>query len=170
MVASTAWYQRASVGATAMSEPASDSIRPLNILIVEDEALIAMDLELMLCDLGHSVVGIASTSAEALALAEETKPDLAMIDINFADGFTGISIAESIAEKGITQAVFTSANISRVPRSCNVAVGAIGKPYSHSGIRAALAYLNRGLIAPPPGMEPPSCLHLSDAFRERWAA
>ena len=52
----------------------------MRILLVEDEPLIAMDLESILGGLGHQVVGVAETRDEALRLAGESRPDAALID------------------------------------------------------------------------------------------
>ena len=52
------------------------SVRPLRVLVVEDEVLVAAELAWLVEDLGHEVVGEAATSGEALRLAAETSPDL----------------------------------------------------------------------------------------------
>ena len=56
----------------------------LRILIVEDEMLVAMNIEDMLLDLGHEVAGLASRLAPALALAAEAEVDAAVLDVNLA--------------------------------------------------------------------------------------
>jgi CheY-like chemotaxis protein len=66
----------------------------LRILIVEDEILIALELESLLQDLGHDVVGMAASSGEALSLGQELKPDLAFVDIHLADGSTWRAISQ----------------------------------------------------------------------------
>ena len=62
----------------------------MRVLIVEDEALIAMALADSLEDAGHEVVGPAATMAEALALCEGAPPELAVLDINLRDGSNGV--------------------------------------------------------------------------------
>jgi CheY-like chemotaxis protein len=74
--------------------------RRLRILIVEDEMLLAMNIEDMLLDLGHEVVGIASRLEPALALAREADFDVAMLDVNLA-GDRSFPVAEALAERGI---------------------------------------------------------------------
>lgn len=145
------------------------SYRPLRILIVEDEALISMDLEIVLEELGHTIVGIAATSKDALAMAEAYHPDLAFVDIQLLDGPTGIDVAGVLSAKGATKVVFTSGNTSRIPPDYAGAVGSIGKPYSERGVRAALGYLSKGLLDPPPQCAAPSSLTLSPDFSARWA-
>jgi CheY-like chemotaxis protein len=74
--------------------------RRLRILIVEDEMLVAMNIEDMLLDLGHEVVGIASRLEPALALAHDGAFDVAMLDVNLA-GERSFPVADVLAERGI---------------------------------------------------------------------
>jgi AmiR/NasT family two-component response regulator len=143
-------------------------MRPLRVLIIEDEALIAMDLEQVLLELGHTVVGIATTKAEAIGMALSEKPELALVDIHLDDGPTGIEAATLIASMGV-RIVFTSANMARVPENYRDSLGAIGKPYSENGMRAALYYIAKGMRDPPPDFPTPPSLRLSDQYRLLWA-
>lgn len=70
----------------------------LKILIVEDELVIAEDLREILEELGYEVCGIAMSSREALALIDETSPDLALLDIQIKGGKDGIQLAAEINE------------------------------------------------------------------------
>ncbi|MEO7826059.1 MAG: response regulator [Allosphingosinicella sp.] len=72
----------------------------LRILVVEDEMLVAMNIEDMLLELGHEVAGLASRLAPALALASESKFDVAMLDVNLA-GEASFPVADLLAERGI---------------------------------------------------------------------
>jgi CheY-like chemotaxis protein len=74
--------------------------RRLRILIVEDEMLVAMNIEDMLLDLGHEVAGIASRLEPALALAREGEFDLAMLDVNLA-GEPSFPVADILVDRGI---------------------------------------------------------------------
>jgi CheY-like chemotaxis protein len=74
--------------------------RRLRILIVEDEMLVAMNIEDMLLDLGHEVAGLAGRLEAALALAEEGGFDLAMLDVNLA-GAQSFPVADLLEERGI---------------------------------------------------------------------
>ena len=74
--------------------------RRLRILLVEDEMLVAMNIEDMLLDLGHEVAGIASRLAPALALARETELDAALLDVNLA-GEQSFPVADLLEERGI---------------------------------------------------------------------
>lgn len=70
------------------------------ILIVEDEMLVAMNIEDMLLELGHEMAGLASRLEPALALAREGAFDLAMLDVNLA-GQQSFPVADVLAERGI---------------------------------------------------------------------
>ncbi len=61
-----------------------------DVLIIEDETFIAMDLESLVKNLGHRVIGVARTHADAIALAKTKKPGLILADIQLADGSSGI--------------------------------------------------------------------------------
>jgi two-component system, response regulator PdtaR len=69
----------------------------MRILIVEDEALIAMMLTDSLEGGGHEVMGPAGTAAEALALCEAALPDLALLDVDLRDGCNGVILARALS-------------------------------------------------------------------------
>ena len=73
------------------------STPPARILVAEDEAIIRLDLVEMLRDAGYDVVAQATNGVEAIALAKETKPDLAILDVKMPE-MDGITAAESIIE------------------------------------------------------------------------
>jgi two-component system, response regulator PdtaR len=128
----------------------------LRVLIVEDEVLIALELEGLLAEAGHVPVGIAATSAEAVRLGQDLKPDVALVDIHLADGPTGVEVARSLVALDATAVVFMTANGKRIPPDFAGADGAIGKPYSERSVKSALHYFadrrggRLGPAAPPP--------------------
>jgi len=73
------------------------STPPARILVAEDEAIIRLDLVEMLRVAGYDVVAQATNGVEAIALAKETKPDLAILDVKMPE-MDGITAAESIIE------------------------------------------------------------------------
>ncbi len=74
--------------------------RRLRVLIVEDEMLVAMNIEDMLLDLGHEVAGLAGRLDAALSLAGEADFDVAMLDVNLA-GETSFPVAALLTERSI---------------------------------------------------------------------
>lgn len=115
--------------------------KSLRILIVEDEILIALELESLLQDAGHEVVGVAISSSEALALGRELSPDLAFVDIHLTDGPTGVEVARELASRHGVIVLFMTANAKRIPEDFAGARGAISKPYTERGVREALTYV-----------------------------
>jgi signal transduction histidine kinase len=81
----------------------------VKILVVEDEAIVAKDIELSLRALGYEVLGIAVTGAAALQQAEEKKPDLVLMDIKLKGEIDGIATAERIRERFDLPVVFLTA-------------------------------------------------------------
>ena len=74
-------------------------MKPLRILVVEDDWLVALDLKHMLERRGREVVGTAADATEALAAALRTSPDLALVDVNFRDGPSGASISAAVVRE-----------------------------------------------------------------------
>ena len=79
------------------------------ILIVEDEAIVAMDLQGRVSALGYEVVGVAATGEEALEIAERSRPDLALMDIRLAGAMDGIAAAERARDRLGLPVVFLTA-------------------------------------------------------------
>ena len=80
-----------------------------DILIIEDEPLIAMDIEQMVEGLGHNVVGIARTHKEAVALYHKTQPRMILADIQLADGSSGIDAVNDILHAHPIPVIFITA-------------------------------------------------------------
>ncbi len=80
-----------------------------DIMIIEDEPLIALDIEQMVEDLGHRVVGIARTHAEALDLYKRTSPKMVLADIQLADGSSGIDAVNEILSTDSIPVIFITA-------------------------------------------------------------
>ena len=79
------------------------------VAIIEDEPMIAMDLETILSSLGHQVVGPARTHSEAVALAQAEQPGLVLADIRLADGSSGLEAVNEILENCATPVIFITA-------------------------------------------------------------
>lgn len=79
------------------------------IMIIEDEPLIAMDIEQMVESLGHEVVGIARTKDEALELYRKEKPRMVLADIQLADGSSGIDAVNEILQDDTVPVIFITA-------------------------------------------------------------
>ncbi len=80
-----------------------------DVLIIEDEPLIAMDIEEMVESLGHRVVGTARTHAEAVALFGKARPKMVLADIQLADGSSGIDAVNEILASTPVPVIFITA-------------------------------------------------------------
>lgn len=126
----------------------------VRVMIVEDEALLAMELESEIEAGGHEVVALAADRKEAIEVATSHRPDFAFVDIQLLDGPTGIDVGYFLASRGVPY-VFVSGNLKRIPGDFAGALGAIEKPYTSNGLRNALDYVEAvlsgqaGLTVPP---------------------
>lgn len=114
------------------------------ILIVEDEMVIARDLESSLEAMGHEVVGIANDASRALQLHEDEKPDLALVDIRLKGERDGISLAAYLKEDSPVHIVFLTsfADKATVERASAVnASGYLLKPFSDEALFSSLSVI-----------------------------
>ncbi|GLI95409.1 response regulator [Methylocystis echinoides] len=80
-----------------------------NVLIIEDEPIIAADLAYIVKELGLYVLGLAKTSAEAVALAKLAPVSLILSDIHLADGSSGLQAVEAILQEQDAAVIFITA-------------------------------------------------------------
>lgn len=124
------------------------------VLIVEDEPLIALDLENMIEDAGLTVAGIANNRERAFAVAPLA--DIALVDINLADGATGPEIGRVLAGRYGISVVFMTANPEMVADGVEGTFGVVNKPVARRLVEQALKYAigrrNGEISAVPTGM------------------
>lgn len=80
-----------------------------DVLIIEDETFIAMDLESLVKNLGHNVIGVARTHTDAITLAKSKKPGLILADIQLADGSSGLDAVNELLKTLEVPVVFITA-------------------------------------------------------------
>ena len=80
-----------------------------NVMIIEDEAIIALHIKSIVEDLGHDIAGIARTRSEAIAMAASTQPELILADISLADGSSGIDAVKDILALKDVPVIFITA-------------------------------------------------------------
>lgn len=71
------------------------------VLICEDDAVLAADLTMSVEEVGHRVLGVYANARDALKAAEDQVPDVAFIDLELADGYTGSGIAQALQAMGV---------------------------------------------------------------------
>ena len=80
-----------------------------DVLIIEDEALIAMDLEHLVEDLGHRVIGVARTHSKAVSIAKAHRPGLILADIHLADNSSGLDAVNELLRTFEVPVIFITA-------------------------------------------------------------
>jgi light-regulated signal transduction histidine kinase (bacteriophytochrome)/CheY-like chemotaxis protein len=139
--------ERKSAPAPAQAIPTA--VSALKILLVEDQLLIAMDVETALTDAGVKTMRTAATAAEALKMIAIDQPDAAILDVNLGSG-TSIPVAEELMKRGVPFIFATGyGDSAHIPRSL-AKVPVLRKPYDADTLIVALA-----AIAPPPAAHCP---------------
>lgn len=109
------------------------------VLIIEDEPLIAVDLEIIVSDLGHDVVGISRTHASAVTKANATKPTLILSDIKLADDSSGVDAVAEITRTREVPSIFITAYPERLLTGLRrEPVFLITKPFRAEMVRAVI--------------------------------
>ena len=133
-------------GANEVDDLVADALAEIDqqtrarVLIIEDEPIIAMDIESIVRDQGHEVTGVAVTRDEAVALAMEDRPGLVLADIQLADDSSGIDAVKDILAEFNVPVIFITAFPERLltgerPEPTFL----ITKPFQRSTVKAAIA-------------------------------
>lgn len=126
------------------------------ILIIEDEFLVALDMQVGLEDAGHEVVGVGDDWKSAKRLADRD-PSIAIVDINLCDGATGPSIGAWLGEELGCTVIFVTANPRQIDKPSPGALGVMIKPVDCRQIIDAVdfaiaARAGHPTPTPPPGL------------------
>jgi DNA-directed RNA polymerase specialized sigma24 family protein len=111
-----------------------------DVLIIEDEPIIALDIETMVEELGHTVTGVARTQREAIALVAKKRPGLVLADIQLADGSSGLDAVNEILSTIDVPVIFITAYPERLltgdrPEPAFL----ITKPFQPEAVKAAIS-------------------------------
>lgn len=111
-----------------------------DVLIIEDEPIIALDIETLVRELGHSVTGVARTHKEAVALVGQKRPGLVLADIQLADGSSGLEATAEILKTIDLPVIFITAYPERLltgdrPEPAFL----ITKPFQPEAVKAAIS-------------------------------
>ncbi len=123
------------------------------VLIVEDDLMIADLAEEILVGAGYAVCGIARTVAEAVALAHQHKPDLAVLDLRLADGGLGTEVAAQLLPLGRLGVLYATGNISQVMLTTADGHAYISKPYGAADLLRSLDIV-AGMVATGEALPP----------------
>ncbi len=125
------------VGEEDQTRPPGDGDKALRVLIVEDEALVAMLLEDMVVDFGCTVAGVANSVDQALTLIEAARVNFAILDVNLA-GKPSFPLAEELALRGTPFAFATGYGAAGLPEIWRDRP-TLQKPYSTADVERILA-------------------------------
>ncbi len=117
--------------------PANYSLR---VLIIEDDALVALDLEAIFTRLGHRVVQIAATENDAVSAARTHAPDLMTVDIRLREGTGTAAVSRILAERPVPHLYVTGSPVELLDRNAVL----VPKPFSR---RTLLAAVERALAS-----------------------
>lgn len=119
---------------------------PACVLIVEDQILIAWQLQELLEEAGYRVLAVASNPAEAIAAAGQERPDFALMDIRLDSGTSGIDAARELYDRWKVRSIYVSANLdprTRAEAAPYRPLGFIGKPFLPADVLAAVRAATR---------------------------
>ncbi|HEV7229076.1 response regulator [Brevundimonas sp.] len=125
------------------------------ILIIEDEALVAMELRFVLEDLGHEVVATVGDARSARAIAAQSEIDLALVDIHLSDGPTGVEVGRELGQDMGVTVLFMTANPGMVRDGVAGTVGVLTKPTDERAVQTAVDYALRRRQGQPTMYAPP---------------
>jgi CheY-like chemotaxis protein len=103
----------------------------MHVLIVEDEAIVAMHLAMLVVELGHEVCATVASAADAVARAVALRPDVVLMDIRLAGGSSGVDAARELHTRQALRCIFLSANLDESTRTALLPcdpIDFIGKP------------------------------------------
>lgn len=126
------------------------------IVIIEDEFLVALDMQVGLEDAGHEVIGVGDDWTSAMQLAE-LEPNVALVDINLCDGATGPSIGAWLGQEIGCTVIFVTANPRQIDIPIPGALGVMIKPVDSRQVIEAVDFAvaarhGRPTPTPPPGL------------------
>lgn len=109
----------------------------MNVLIVEDEAIIALMLQEILLSVGHQVIGIAANAERAKVIATEELPDVALLDIRLGKGGSGVEVARWLKQQGVPS-LFITGSPQDAEANRDAVLGYVPKPFGDYEVIAAL--------------------------------
>lgn len=134
---------------TAEVSRTKDVFRPLRVIIVEDEPIIALDLEMQIEDEGHIVVAKAVNMATCKrALSADSKPDVALMDMRLRGGDSGADVAKWLRNEFDIPCIFVSASLDVTTMeklSVLSPAGFVGKPILPFRLESILTAVMEGL-------------------------
>ncbi len=137
------------------------------VLVVEDGALLAMDLEAILTGAGHTVLGPVASAAEALELVKETIPDLALVDLGLSEGPVGAALARYLLWRFSIHSIFITGNTQGATAHQDAALGLLRKPFTRDDLLSSMALAQAMIAGSVPTVNVPGFRPFSNAGSDR---
>jgi DNA-binding response OmpR family regulator len=142
---------------------------PMRVLIVEDNALLAFMIEDALLEAGHQIFGPVGTPAEAIALAEQSQPELVIVDVNLENDASGVDVAHYLQMNLDIPSLFATGQVEIAWQNAGIAIGVLAKPFAPDAVVKAVAAISRLLSGQDASVLPPG-LDLFDHPRRGGSA
>jgi two-component system, response regulator PdtaR len=113
----------------------------MRVLIVEDDAIVAMHLAALVAQLGHVVCAVAASATAAVERAAALRPDVVLMDIRLAEGSSGIDAARELYACQALRCIFLSANLDEATKTALLPcdpIDFVGKPILPVRLQRAL--------------------------------
>jgi CheY-like chemotaxis protein len=126
---------------TPAAEQAVTSTKPVNILVVEDEGIVALHIKMTLTRMGHRVIATVDSGQDAIIVAFEQRPDLILMDIRLKGELDGIEAARTIQQRYAVPVIYLTGQLdeSTVKRAQTTnPIGYLAKPFIVSEIAALI--------------------------------
>jgi CheY-like chemotaxis protein len=120
----------------------------MRVLVLDDEWLLAALATTILNEAGHEVVGPASSAQEAMDLAVDQSPQLALLDIDLHGAGSGLDVAHFCSDLGIPAVFLSGSKVA--PEERDGAAGLLSKPYRPNDLLQAVEYFRSECHSTPP--------------------
>jgi len=134
----------------------------MQILVVEDDAVLAMVSALALEEAGHTIVGLVHDTKSFQQLPELNGTDLALVDINLAGGNEGLEIARKLHQDQIP-VLFISGQLSAARENTHLALGLLRKPYEVEDLLDSVEYVHNASLGTGAATTQPSALEIFES-------
>lgn len=145
-----------------------NNYEPLKAFIVEDEALIAMDMQNIIEDAGHEVIGDAYSLNSFVEHPRRGEADLYLIDLQLEKETSGLDVAQEVKRDRDPLVIYVTANADLLEKDFGPGDGLIRKPITRRTFQDIISIVAEGEFDPPPSGEMPQTLTVSAGLNKRW--
>lgn len=137
----------------------------MQILVVEDDAVLAMVSALALEEAGHTIIGLVHDTKSFQQLPDLNGTDLALVDINLAGANEGLEVARKLHEERIP-VLFISGQLSAARENTHLALGLLRKPYEVEDLLDSVEYVHNASSGSASAVRRPSALEIFESIED----